>query len=68
MDAFDLGRIQRKRAESGRATATAGSGECPVAAGTILYVPAHIEHRFHSITEDPTLLVFFAPAETANRS
>jgi hypothetical protein len=27
-------------------------------------VPAHIEHRFHTITAALTVLVFFAPAET----
>ncbi|MCH9647084.1 MAG: cupin domain-containing protein [Deltaproteobacteria bacterium] len=35
----------------------------PVAAGSLLFVAAHAEHRFHSITEDLALLVFFAPAE-----
>lgn len=36
-----------------------------VEAGTILYVAAHSEHRFHDITEDLVLLVLFAPAETS---
>ncbi len=31
--------------------------------GSVVYVAAHVEHRFHSITEDLTILVFFAPAE-----
>jgi len=31
--------------------------------GSIVYVAKHAEHRFHSITEDLSLLVFFAPAE-----
>src|SRR5262249_11581563 len=35
-----------------------------VGPGTVVFVPAGVEHRFHSITEDLTLLVFFAPAET----
>lgn len=35
----------------------------PVQAGSIVYVAAHVEHRFHSITEDLSILVFFAPAE-----
>lgn len=35
-----------------------------VQAGSVLFVPAHIEHRFHSIEEDMDILVFFAPAET----
>ncbi len=36
-----------------------------VAPGAILYVPAHVEHRFHDITEDLSVLVLFAPAESA---
>ena len=33
-----------------------------VAAGSMVYVGRQVSHRFHSITEDLTLLVFFAPA------
>ena len=33
----------------------------PVAAGSTVFVAAGVEHRFHSITEDLTLLVFWAP-------
>ncbi len=41
----------------------------PVAPGTLVFVAANVEHRFHSITEDLTILVFFAPAEyTAPRN
>jgi len=29
----------------------------------VVFVQANIEHRFHTITEDLTILVFFAPAE-----
>jgi len=29
----------------------------------VLFVPARVEHRFHSITEDLVVLVVFAPAE-----
>jgi quercetin dioxygenase-like cupin family protein len=36
----------------------------PVKAGSILFVPAHSQHRFRDITEDLSTLVFFAPAET----
>lgn len=36
----------------------------PVQSGSIVYVKAHDQHRFHSITEDLTIVVFFAPAET----
>lgn len=35
----------------------------PVAPGAIIFVPAQAEHRFHSITVDLQVLVFFAPAE-----
>lgn len=31
--------------------------------GSIIFVKAYDEHRFHSITEDLQILVFFAPAE-----
>jgi quercetin dioxygenase-like cupin family protein len=31
--------------------------------GSIIFVKAHVEHRFHTIAEDLTVLVFFAPAE-----
>ena len=33
-----------------------------VTAGSMVYVGQDIQHQFHSITEDLTLLVFFAPA------
>ena len=34
-----------------------------VSPGSIVYVPAGAEHRFHAIEEDLTVLVFFAPSE-----
>ncbi len=34
-----------------------------VKAGSMVFVAANVDHRFHSITEDLTVLVFFAPAE-----
>ena len=34
-----------------------------VGAGSTLYVPKAIEHRFHSIEEDLVIIVIFAPAE-----
>jgi mannose-6-phosphate isomerase-like protein (cupin superfamily) len=36
----------------------------PVQTGSVVYVEANADHRFHSITEDLTTLVFFAPAES----
>ena len=38
-----------------------------VQAGSIVYVAKNVAHRFHSIEEDLTVLVFFAPAEYSNK-
>ncbi len=38
-----------------------------VNAGSMVFVAANIDHRFHSITEDLTVLVFFAPTEYSRR-
>ncbi len=43
---------------------TAGGQDQEVSAGTVLFVPAEVEHHFHSILEELAVLVFFAPAET----
>jgi len=48
----------------GRARLRLGSDDRPVSAGSLVYVPAQVEHRFYSIEEELTVLVFFAPAET----
>lgn len=48
---------------SGRATLRVADEERPVQAGSIVYVGAEVEHKFHSITEDLKALVFFEPAE-----
>ena len=37
-----------------------------VAAGSMVYVGQDVQHQFHSITEDLTLLVFFAPARRSS--
>ncbi len=50
---------------SGAATATVGTEDTPVGPGSIVFVEAGVSHRFHAITADLTLLVFFAPAEYA---
>ena len=47
----------------GRARIRVGEEDRAVAAGTVVFVEAGAEHRFHSIEEDLTVLVFFAPAE-----
>lgn len=48
---------------SGRAAIRVGDEDRPVQAGSLVYVPAFVDHRFHSIGEDLSILVFFAPAE-----
>ena len=53
------GRAQFRVVENGAAR------DQHVAPGTILYVPAHAEHRFHDISEDLAVLVLFAPAESS---
>jgi mannose-6-phosphate isomerase-like protein (cupin superfamily) len=35
----------------------------PVETGSIVFVKANVEHRFHTITDDLRVLVIFAPAE-----
>ncbi len=35
----------------------------PVEPGSVVYVPAGAEHRFHDIAEELAIAVFFAPAE-----
>ena len=48
----------------GRARFHAGDMDCDVSAGSVLFVAAEVEHRFHDIQEELAVLVFFAPAET----
>jgi len=48
---------------SGKAQIQVGEEDRSVAAGSIVFVAAHVPHRFHSIAEDLTVLAFFAPAE-----
>ena len=48
---------------SGRARFASGGAERDVEAGDVLFVPAHEEHRFHSISERLSVLVVFAPPE-----
>ncbi len=53
---------------SGRAKITVSGEDRNIQAGSIVYVPKNVEHRFHAIEEELTVLVFFAPAEYSNRS
>ena len=48
----------------GRAQIHVGGADQTVRPGSIVFVAAGVEHRFHSIEEDLSVLVFFAPAET----
>ena len=47
----------------GRAQIRVGEENRSVDPGSIVFVAAHVDHRFHSIEKDLTVLVFFAPAE-----
>jgi mannose-6-phosphate isomerase-like protein (cupin superfamily) len=48
---------------SGRARIKVADEDRAVQAGSIVYVAKNVEHRFHSIEEELTVLVFFAPVE-----
>jgi quercetin dioxygenase-like cupin family protein len=48
---------------SGKASFRAGGREQAVAPGSVICVERAAEHRFVDITEDLTVLVFFAPPE-----
>jgi quercetin dioxygenase-like cupin family protein len=47
----------------GRATLQVGNEEQEVETGSLVFVAASVEHRFHTISQDLSVLVFFAPAE-----
>jgi mannose-6-phosphate isomerase-like protein (cupin superfamily) len=53
---------------SGKAKILVADENRDVQAGSIVYVAKNVEHRFHSIEEELTVLVFFAPAEYSNKS
>ncbi len=48
----------------GRARMRIGAEDEAVSAGSVIFVEAGAEHRFHDIEEALEILVFFAPAET----
>ena len=52
----------------GKAKITVAEESQEVQAGSIVYVEKNVAHHFHSIEEELTLLVFFAPAEYSNKS
>ena len=47
----------------GRAQIRVGEEDRSVGPGSIVFVAAQVNHCFHSIEQDLTVLVFFAPAE-----
>jgi mannose-6-phosphate isomerase-like protein (cupin superfamily) len=52
---------------SGRARITVGDEDRAVGPGSVIFVAADAVHRFHDITEDLVVLVFFGPAEYTHR-
>jgi len=52
---------------SGKAQILVAEENREVQSGSIVYVEKNVAHRFHSIEEELTLLVFFAPAEYSNK-
>jgi quercetin dioxygenase-like cupin family protein len=49
---------------SGQAMIRVGDEDQPVGPGSIIFVAAQVVHYFHLISEDLSILVFFAPAES----
>lgn len=52
---------------AGRAVLRCDSGDAPVAAGSVVFVPAGEAHRFTDITDDLEVVVVFGPAEYSRR-
>ena len=48
----------------GRARMRVASEEHVVKAGSVIFVPAKVEHCFFDVSEELEVLVFFAPAES----
>jgi mannose-6-phosphate isomerase-like protein (cupin superfamily) len=51
----------------GQARFRAGDADGAIGPGSVLFVPARMEHRFHSIRESLDVLVVFGPAEGTRR-
>ena len=47
----------------GKGRFRAGDEDREISAGSVLFVAAEVEHRFHDIAEELAVPVFFAPAE-----
>jgi mannose-6-phosphate isomerase-like protein (cupin superfamily) len=52
---------------SGRARVTVGDDIRAIKPGSVIFVAAEVEHRFHDIEERLVLLVMFGPAEYARQ-
>ncbi|HET7676998.1 MAG TPA: cupin domain-containing protein [Candidatus Limnocylindrales bacterium] len=52
----------------GRGSISVAGEARPVRAGSIVYVPAGVEHRFHDIEQDLRVLVFWAPPYSGRRA
>lgn len=48
---------------SGQGSVRVGDETALVKSGSVVFVAANVPHRFFNITEEMTILVFFAPAE-----
>jgi mannose-6-phosphate isomerase-like protein (cupin superfamily) len=53
---------------AGRAQIRVGETDFPANAGDSIFVPANLEHRFHSITEELRVIVVFGPAEYSRKA
>ncbi len=52
---------------SGAAKIKIADEDRAVQPGSIVHVAKNVEHRFHSIEKELTVIVFFAPAEYSNK-
>ncbi len=53
---------------AGKARIQVGETDFSANAGDSIFVPATLEHRFHSITEELRVIVVFAPAEYSRKT
>lgn len=53
---------------SGQGMIRVAGEDRPVQAGSVIFVAATVEHRFHTIAQDLRILVFFAPPEGSQQS
>ena len=52
---------------SGKAQIKVADEDRAVQVGSVVYVAKNVDHRFHSIEEVLTVIVFFTPAEYSNK-